>query len=71
MGQPAETNLSLTYIDTKAKAFHICNSLINMKQQMTNTAGYIVNFTTWVHNQVRKKQPICNLPLETLPGSLD
>ena len=44
--------LGLTYIDTRAKAFYISNSLIDMKQQMTKTAGNIVEFNDWVYNQV-------------------
>ena len=42
---------ALTYIDTTAKAFHIHNSLIDMKQQMTKTSSNIV-FNDWVCNQV-------------------
>ena len=44
--------LALTYIDTRAKVFHIHNSLINVKQRMTKTSGNIVEFNDWVCNQV-------------------
>ena len=44
--------LALTYIDTRAKAFHISNSLIDMKQQMTKAPGNIVESNDWVCNQV-------------------
>ena len=46
--------LSLTYIDTWAKAFHIRYSLIEMKQQLTNTASNITEFNDWVRSQVRQ-----------------
>ena len=46
--------LSLTYIDTQAKAFYIQDSIIEMKQQLTNTAGNITEFNDWVRSQVRQ-----------------
>ena len=44
-----ETNPWLTYIKTRAKAFHIHNSLIAMKQK---TPGNIGEFNDWVCKQV-------------------
>ena len=54
--------LSLMHINTWAKAFHNQNSLIEMKQHLTNTAGNITEFNNWAWSQVSQLHAIGEPP---------